>query len=531
MISNDASRMYLIGGRPPAPDLPPDVVGGKAAQLVRLDRLGLKVPPALALTTALSRDYMKRGALPDGFRNLLAGAIRQLEEATGSTLGGHRPLFVSVRSSPPVSMPGMLNTVLNVGSTEESIRALLRHTGNPWLAWDVYRRFIRSLAASLSRDSLAALDRLAAEHTGRAGVETIQDFDPIALRDLARASAAALATTTGHPIPSDPLAQIIPAVEAVLQSWNSPSAREYRRLNRVDEGTGTGVLIQAMVFGNSSYRSGSGVGFTRNPATGDREMYVDFLFNAQGEDVVAGRLPVIAADLLPSALPEVWAELRAAQTALEREFHDMQDFEFTVNEGQLFFLQTRRGKRTPWAALRIAADLVHEGILEPAAALEQLEPLDLDAIAHVVAKPGPEDVPLARATPASVGVASGTIVLDAKRAQRCTPHQSVILVRPDLTTDDVGGLAAAAGVLTRFGGRTSHAAVVARQLGKVCLVGCADLRVDEAARVCSIGTTLLREGDEITLDGESGFVYGGRVPIVTERPEEDLALVGRWRAS
>jgi pyruvate,orthophosphate dikinase len=529
MTTADASRVYLIGGRGTGDTLTSSLVGGKAAQLVRLNRLGLNVPPALALPTAFCRAYMDRGALPADFAARLAASLRQLEEATGLTLGGTRPLLVSVRSSPPTSMPGMLGTILNVGLTDEGVGGLIRRTGNPWLAWDVYRRFIRSICGAQQAQALAPLDRLTAAHLAAAGVERLQDLDPIEMRNLARACAARLPAIAGSLLTLDPIAQITAAVESVLQSWLAPPAREYRRLNGLDERTGTGVLIQAMVFGNSGPRSGSGVGFTRNPATGDRELYVDFLFNAQGEDVVSGRRPVVDSQLLPVELPHVWRELEAAKDALEREFLDMQDFEFTVDEGRLFFLQTRAGKRTPWAALRIATDLVQERILDPATALERLDRYDLNAIARVTVRPGPQDIPLAHGTAASLGVATGHLVFDAERAQRLAREQPVILARTELTTDDVAGLAVAAGVVTTLGGRTSHAAVVARQLGKVCLVGCADVHVDEDGRACAIGARRLREGDVITLDGETGWLYDGPVPIVTERPDDALALVAAWQ--
>jgi pyruvate,orthophosphate dikinase len=284
-----------------------------------------------------------------------------------------------------------------------------------------------------------------------------------------------------------------------------------------------------MVFGDSGCRSGSGVGFTRNPSIGARGLYVDFLFNAQGEDVVAGRLPVQDGAELAAALPDVWAQLTAAAAMLERDFGDMQDFEFTVDEGQLFFLQTRSGKRTPWAALRIAADLVREGAIQPQAALRRLAEYDLEAIARVVVQPRADDRPIARAIAAGVGVAAGAIVFSAARAEQRAANGPVILVRDELTTDDIAGIAAAAGVLTTFGGRTSHAAVVARQLGKVCLVGCADLRVDPASAACRIGTRRFHEGDVLTLDGESGLVYAGALPVITERPVDELALVTQWR--
>ncbi|HET7698997.1 MAG TPA: PEP/pyruvate-binding domain-containing protein [Vicinamibacterales bacterium] len=527
-MSRDPCRAYFIGGQMPPAAFDPAVVGGKAANLARLQRLGLPVPPALALTTDLARAFMRGSALPAGLRRRIAPWLRGLEHAASTALGAPTQLVVSIRSSPPKSMPGMLGTVLDAGMNEDAVAALIRQTGSPWLAWDTYRRFIRSFAERVRHCPAAPFERIAAEHLAAAGAETLQDLDPISMRSLARASAARFEELTGAPLPRDRVTQVLEAVAAVLASWTSPSARAYRRLNGLDDATGTGVLIQAMVFGNSGPRSGSGVAFTRDPATGNPGLYVDFASNGQGEDVVAGRLPVAGGARLPALLPAVWAQLQSARSLLEREFRDMQDLEFTVDDGRLFYLQTRPGKRTPWAALRIATDLVREGVLDEATAVERLAPYDLDAIRRVVVAPGPLDRPIAQAIPASVGVATGAVVFDAART-RDPGGRPTVLLRSELTTDDIAGLAAAAGVLTTFGGRTSHAAVVARQLGKVCLVGCASLRCDEGGRSGSLGGRRLREGDEITLDGESGVIYDGRVPVVTERPVEDLALVRRWR--
>jgi pyruvate,orthophosphate dikinase len=298
----------------------------------------------------------------------------------------------------------------------------------------------------------------------------------------------------------------------------------------VDEATGTAVIVQAMVFGNGSARSGSGVGFTRNPSNGADELYLDFLFNAQGEDVVSGRHRVAARTPLAASLPEVHHQLLRAKTALEAEFGDMQDFEFTVQERELFFLQSRSGKRTPWAALQIAADLVRAHLITPAEGLRRLQPYDLDAIQRLQLARDSHREAVASAVPASIGVAVGAIAFDCSRAQAMAAERPVILVRSDLTTDDVSGLAAATGVLTARGGRTSHAAVVARHLGKVCLAGCGTLHVDEQRRRCSLGGRSFAEGDVITLDGESGLIYEGTVPTVVERPDAALRDVRQWAA-
>jgi pyruvate, orthophosphate dikinase len=458
---DDAGRVFHIGGGESDADATAARIGAKAANLVRLDRLGLRVPPALAVTTALFRQYQEQGGLPDGFVARLAASLRWLEEMTGLTLGGSPPLLVSVRSSPVTSMPGALDTLLNVGLTDTGVRGPIRRTGNGCLAWDSYRRLVRTFGESVYHVAPAAFDRLAAAHLRSARARFCHELDPVSMRELARESAALLHTLAGEPLAQDPMAQLTLAVEAVLASWHSPRARNYRRLNGVDEHRGPAVLIQSMVFGNAGARSGSGVGFTRNPATGDNELYFDFLFNAQGIDIVSGHEPV-RDNALRRMLPNVWVELQAVRGALEYEFRDMQDFEFTVEDGRLYFLQTRDGQRTPWAAARIAAELVANGIIDPQTALQRLASYDLDAIVRSSVGPTTDADLLARATGASVGVATGSIVFDCVRAQQLAPSRPVILLRSDISTDDLAGISSTAGILTTFGGRTSHAAVIAR---------------------------------------------------------------------
>jgi len=518
-----------IGTTAASAELTPAVVGSKAANLQRLAAIGLRVPPAFALSTATCRAFLQDGRMPDAVRQQIRSAVGVLERETGQSFGGRNPLLVSVRSSPPVSMPGMLDTVLNVGLNEVTVHGMLRASGNPWLAWDAYRRFARGFGETVLGCSPASLDHLAASSLDAAGVSSLQDLDPLSLRELARSTAGLVRGLAGAPIPADAEAQLEAAIAAVFRSWSSTRAREYRRLTNVADDTGTAVVIQAMVFGNGGGTSGSGVGFTRDPSTGSDDLYIDFLANAQGEDVVSGRHAVAGVASLAHTLPDVHADLQRAKVRLEAEFHDMQDFEFTVQDGRLHFLQTRSGKRTAWAALRIAVDLVAAGIASPDEALEQLRPYDLDGIVRLRLDAPPGVTPIARAVGAGLGVASGAVVCDVERARSRATAEPVILVRPDIDTDDVVGIAASAGVLTAAGGRTSHGAVVARHLGKVCLVGCADLHVDAARRRCTFGTRTVVEGDIITLDGETGCVYAGPVPATSERPLEALAAVERWR--
>jgi pyruvate,orthophosphate dikinase len=525
------SAFHFIGRRQSDAALTPELVGSKAANLARLDALGLRVPCAVALDTSVCRAFMEEGRLPDHFSTELAAAIHQVEQATGLTLGGRHPLLLSVRSSPPVSMPGMLETVLNLGLSEQTLPGLVRRTGNPWLAWDAYRRAVRSIGEVVHRLSPALFDAVETRRLASERATAIEELDPLGLRDLAREEADLLRLHVHDALPQDPLRELAAAVEAVLRSWAAPKAIEYRRLNRIPDQTGTGAVIQAMVFGNAGPRSGSGVGFTRNPATGKPELYLDFVFNAQGEDVVAGRNLVTDSALLPQVLPQVFAELQAAAPVLEAEFRDVQDFEFTVDEGQLFFLQTRDAKRTPWAALQIAVDLVQSGVIDVPTARQRLAGYDLAAIIRTSVADDASGAWLAQGTGAAPGVASGAIVVSTARAQQIGPAAAVILVRPDVATDDFPGLSVSAGMLTAVGGRTSHAAVVARQLARPCVVGCSAVRVDEATRTCTIGDRAFSEGDVITIDGDTGCVYAGVVRTIVERPDALLTVVEGWQAT
>ena len=525
-----AEQVFVIGGsQVDTIGLSPTSAGNKGANLARLVKLGLRVPPAIVLSSGFCEQWWERGGtFGREFPQQLAAYLRRLEEATGRRLGGRHPLLVSVRSSPAVSMPGMLDTILNVGISAPLVRALIRSTGNPRLAWDAYRRLVRSFAEIVQRQPIEAFDQLETRYRGESNVDDLDHLDVLALRALSRESAELLDTMTGG-LPADPLEQVLAAVEAVCRSWRSPRAAEYRRLHGISDETATAVIIQAMVFGNGGGLSGSGVGFTRDPATGDDRLYLDFLFNAQGEDVVSGRQSRSDASRLAHVLPGVAAEIELSRRRLESEFGDVQDFEFTVEDGRLFLLQTRTAKRTPWAALRIAVDLVADGIIEPATAVARLAGIDLRTVQRRHLNPGPGLTPIGHGVATGLGVASGAIALDAARAVDLAAMGPVILVRADLATDDIAGLAASDGVLTACGGPTSHAAVVARQMNKVCVVGCRGLRVRLSERHCSLDGHILHEGDVVTVDGETGNVYAGRIPVVVETPDHLLTTVDEWR--
>jgi pyruvate, orthophosphate dikinase len=503
-------------------------VGNKAWNLMLMAQIGLPVPPAFVLPTAWCRHTL---AVNDPvLRDVLAKGIAKLETATGLRFGAkHRPLLVSVRSGAAVSMPGMMETVLDIGLNEETVEGLIRLTGNPRLAWDSYRRMVQGYAEVVANLPTAPFDLVIEAALRQAEAEGEQELDHRELRALTTAMLDCYRTLTGRVFPADPHEQLAEAAVAVFRSWFAPKAASYRRLNGISDGGGTAVTVQTMVYGNAGSASGAGVAFTRNPATGTRELYYDFQFNAQGADVVAGRQKMLAGERLPLALPSAWARLNQICRELEVLFGDAQDFEFTIQSGALFLLQTRRAKRTDWAALAIAVDMVAEGLLTPAEALRRLAVIDLNSVVRT-SFAGPVPATLAVAQVASMGVVSGAVALDLDAVKRLTAAgTTAILVRPETVTTDIEGMAIAAGILTGSGGRTSHAAVVARQLGKVCLVACPGLEIDLVRRQCRIGGTVVNEGDFLSLNGNTGAVHLGQLAQLTERPERALAAITAWR--
>jgi pyruvate, orthophosphate dikinase len=530
---NPGKPLYFLLPRVATPeDAGPGTMGSKAHGLSRLMRLGLPVPPAFVLGTELCRQYFAGNRrMPPAAQDLVRAGLARLEEATGCRFGGERrPLLVSVRSGAPVSMPGMMETILNVGLCERTMHGLIRLTGNPRLARDCYRRLVQDFTQVVYGIPAAPFDTLIEHACTALSLSDARELDTAALDRIIEESLALAAARASHPFPQEPMDQLMQAVEAVFRSWNSDKARHYRRINDIGEDLGTAVTVQAMVFGNSGSESGAGVGFTRNPATGEPGLYLDFVFNGQGEDVVAGRHPVEDAGRLGQRLPSVAAELTRLGKVLEKEFRDMQDFEFAVERARLYLLQTRAAKRTPWAALRIAVDLVREGIITREEALARLQGMPLEKLERT--RLSGAAAPLAAAMPAGIGVATGSIVLDPRRAaQLAAAGRPIVLVRHDIRTEDIEGIAAASGILSALGGRTSHAAVVARQLGKVCLVDCHGLCIDGDGTGCSLDGVHLVEGEEITLDGNTGYVYRGRVEVIHERPEAELAEIAGWRSA
>jgi pyruvate,orthophosphate dikinase len=519
--------LALLGtGVAPAGELAREVIGNKGAGLARLAAAGFPVPPTFALGTDVCRRELGGGApdLPD----LLSRGLRALERATGRVFGAaRRPLLVSVRSGAPVSMPGMLATVLDVGLCEATLPGLVRATGNPRMAWDAFRRLVQSYAEAVHGVPPDPFERALEARLESSAVRSERELDAGQLRALTGELLGLFAERVGHAFPQDPAEQLAEAARAVFRSWNDPRAVAYRRHRGIDDALGTAALIQAMVFGNAGGTSGTGVAFTRDPGTGEKELVLDFLLDAQGDDLVTGRRTAHGAGELARVAPGLLAELRQVAEGLERLFRDVQDFEFTVEAGKLYLLQARSAQRTPWAALRIAVDLVREGLVDETAGLRLVEGLDLESISRTRLVHGGL-APVARAVPASPGVAVGRAAFDAaSAAARAGAGERAILVRRDASTSDLPGMLAAAGILTERGSRTAHAAVVARQLGKPCLVGCRELRVD-AAGGASLGPARLAPGDLLSLDGSSGDVYAGAVEAVVERPAAEIAAARRW---
>jgi pyruvate,orthophosphate dikinase len=523
--------LYIIF---PGERMPPSgatEVGNKALNLMRMAAAGLPVPPGFVLPTVWCGQSHEPKTGKSAQRRVLRQGIDRLERITGLGFGlSRKPLLVSVRSGAAISMPGMMETVLDVGVNDETVEGLVRLTGNPRLAWDCYRRLIQGYAEVVQGLNTEPFDELTQAALAVEDVENERMLDHRALQRLVQAMLSRFRELAGTPFPQSPTDQLEQATDAVFRSWDAPKAAEYRRLNHIGDDIGTAVTVQTMVFGNAGGTSGAGVGFTRDPATGEDGLYLDFQFNGQGEDVVAGRLAIRDTDRLQSTLPAAWDRLKEVRHQLETMFTDVQDFEFTIQNGRLYLLQTRGAKRTPWAALKIACDLVEEGLIQPKEALHRLRDIDLGKVvrSHLT---GSKNVPLARATVAGIGVVSGRIAFDAETAKQFVDQgDPAILVRRETTTADIAGMANAAGILTALGGRTSHAAVVARQLGKVCLVGCAALLIERERRICHIALGHFAEGDWLTLDGNSGDVYAGRLDVTLERPEAQLAIIAGWRA-
>jgi pyruvate,orthophosphate dikinase len=511
-----AKFVYSFGeGKAEGSSLMRNLLGGKGCELAEMTNLGIPVPPGFTITTEAWAEYAASGGrYPDGLWDEILEGLHALERTTEAGLGAaDRPLLVSVRSGARVSMPGMMETILNLGLNDATVEALAARTGDARFAWDCYRRFVVMFGNVVLRIKREAFEEQLDAIKRRLGVRSDPEVPADELRALVTAYKDLVAERTGAPFPDDPREQLRLAVNAVFDSWFAKKAVEYRRINGIPAAWGTAVTVMSMVFGNLGERSGTGVGFTRDPRTGERRFYAEFLANAQGEDVVAGIRTPEHIDGLRRRMPPIYDELLAIAGRLERHYKDMQDIEFTIQEGKLYLLQTRAGKRSAAAAVRVAVDLVREHVIDRDTALLRVRPHDLHQLLHPILEPGEKDAAIAsgrllgRGLPAAPGAAVGHVVFDADHAvERGKDGHPVILVRPETSPEDVAGMYAAEGIVTARGGRTSHAAVVAVGMGKACVVGAGDIVVDEERRVFEAAGRVIREGDIISIDGGTGEV-------------------------
>lgn len=500
------------------------ILGGKGANLAEMTNLGVPVPPGFTVAASECVAYLDHGGISEALRGEVQQALAQLEQASGKRFGdASNPLLVSVRSGAAVSMPGMMETILNLGLNDETVEGLAAASGNPRFAYDSYRRFLQMYADVVLGVNIHRFEQLLATKRLTTDVATDAELSADALRALVREYQQLVRAATGNDFPMDPQVQLWGAIEAVWKSWTLKKAIDYRKVNSIPHSLGTGVNIVSMVFGNMGDDSGTGVAFTRDPSTGERRFYGEFLVNAQGEDVVAGIRTPLHIDEMAQRLPGAYTQLLDTQARLEQHFRDMQDIEFTVERGTLYLLQTRTGKRTTAAALNIALDMVNEGLISQREAVLRMQPNQLDQLLHRVIATTSQATPIAVGLPASPGAASGVAVFDPDVAERRQQQgEQVILIREETTPEDFHGIVAARAVLTARGGMTSHAAVVARGMGKCAIVGCAAVEILGDQRSMRIGETIIVEGDWLTLDGGTGRVFAGDLPT---QPSEVMRVI------
>ncbi len=508
-----------------------ELLGGKGIGLVEMTQLGIPVPAGFTVTTDACRAYMAGGGdVPEGLDREVDEHIAALEKRAGKRFGDPEdPLLVSVRSGAAVSMPGMMDTILNLGLNDVAVAGLATSTGNARFAFDSYRRLVQMYGEVVAGVDGHRFEQALTDLKAARGVTQDVELSADDLRELVETFAQIYEAETGTPFPQDPAAQLGRAYRAVFDSWNAPRAQVYRQTYEIPDDLGTAVNVVQMVFGNRGETSCTGVCFTRDPSTGERRLYGEFLQNAQGEDVVAGIRTPEPIERMADLMPEVFEELVETIDRLEAHYRELQDIEFTVEEGKLFLLQTRTGKRTARAALRVAAEMVEESLISRDEAVARIDPAQLDQLLHPMIDPAAEVEVVARGLNASPGAASGAVVLDADTAEeRGKAGEDVILVRWETTPDDIHGLIQARGVLTAHGGMTSHAAVVARGMGKPCVAGCEGLAIDAKARTVTIGGHELREGDVLTIDGGDGRVIVGAVPLVPPAIDENFGTILGW---
>ena len=511
-----------------------ELLGGKGANLAEMTNLGMPVPQGFTITTEACTQYYADGEkMNDDIMAEVMEHIKGLEALSGKKFGDlENPLLVSVRSGARASMPGMMDTILNLGLNDEVVESFAKKTGNPRFAYDSYRRFIQMYSDVVMEVGKKYFEKLIDEMKEEKGVKLDTELDANDLKKLAQLFKAEYKDKIGEDFPSDPIKQLMGAIKAVFRSWDNPRAIYYRRMNDIPSSWGTAVNVQMMVFGNMGNTSGTGVAFSRNPATGEKKLYGEYLMNAQGEDVVAGVRTPQTIDQLKSENPEVYKQFYDIVYKLENHYKDMQDMEFTIEDGKLFMLQTRNGKRTAAAALKIACDLVDEGMITPEQAVLMIDPRQLDALLHpqFEASALKKAEPIGEALPASPGAACGKVVFTAEDATdwAVNKNEKVVLVRLETSPEDIEGMHYAQGILTVRGGMTSHAAVVARGMGTCCVSGCGAIKIDEEKKVFSLGGKTFHEGDYISLDGSTGKIYGEAIQTVAASISGDFERIMNW---
>ncbi len=515
---------FFGGGKADGNGTMKDVLGGKGSGLAEMTNAGLPVPPGFTIVTSACRLYFhNQNKTPAEILTQKDEALARLEALLGQKLGEKQnPLLVSVRSGAKFSMPGMMDTILNLGMNDTVVEVIAQKSGNPRFAYDSYRRFIQMFGNVVMEISKEKFEHVFDGQKKKRRTKLDTDLTADDLKAVIAEYKKVVRKEAGKDFPQDPQVQLNMAIEAVFRSWYNPRAATYRRLNKISDDLGTAVNVQTMVFGNMGETSGTGVGFTRNPATGEKVFYGEYLMNAQGEDVVSGVRTPIPIIELEKMMPEVYHQLREITTRLEQHYKDVQDFEFTIQDGKLYMLQTRNGKRTGPAAVRIAVELVKEGILTPNEALLRVEPEQLNQLLHPVLDEKKPLKVIAKGLPASPGAAVGRVVFTADDAVIKGKTSPVVLVRGETVPDDIHGMEVAAGILTSRGGMTSHAAVVTRGMGKPCVAGCGEVEVDEKTRTIKVGSLTIKDGDWISLDGSTGRVILGKADLVEPDPHSGV---------
>ncbi len=518
------------GGRADGTAAMKDVLGGKGAGLAEMTTIGIPVPPGFTIASNICQNYLESGQFPKRLQLQVENALHRIEAATGKHFGdGDDPLLVSVRSGAAVSMPGMMETILNLGLNDVTVEGLTRQSGNPQFAWDSYRRFVQMYGVVVFDLPKKPFEQILDEHRHGCGVERDIDLPVTEMQAIVRRFKELVKSEGERDFPVQPLDQLWGAIAAVFESWNTRRAIDYRKLHDIPDSMGTAVNVVAMVFGNLGEDSGTGVAFSRDPSTGERTIYGEYLLNAQGEDVVSGARTPLPITTLKERLPASFQELERVARTLERHFRDLQDMEFTIERGRLYMLQTRRGQRSGQAAVRVACEMVDEELISEEEAVARIPPNDLNQLLHPTIDAQSHLDLLTTGLPASPGAACGTAVFDADQAERLgRAGQPVILVRRETSPEDFHGMVMAKAVLTARGGMTSHAAVVARGMGKPCVVGAQALQVDERAGHVSVNGRQISEGDWITVDGSTGKVFAGQTSLVIPGLSGDFLRLMQW---